>query len=66
VGIAVGVVVLLALLAFLVLSRRRSAAMAGKNKALAERAEIGDSAEGVAGPAYEKDGAGVGVKEVNS
>jgi len=78
VGVAVGVVALLALLAFLVVFfRRRSAATAKKDKALEGRAEIGDSTEGVASPANEKQSeagaseagvseAGAGVKEVNS
>jgi hypothetical protein len=68
VGVAVGVIVLLALLASLVLFlRRRSAATTGKDKALEERAENGDSTKDVAGPAYEKQsGAGAGVKEANS
>lgn len=68
VGVAVGVISLLALLAFLVFFfRRRSAATAGKDKALEGRAENGDSTKDIAGPAYEKQGgAGAGVKEVNS
>jgi hypothetical protein len=68
VGIAVGVMALLALLAFLVFFfRQRSAATAGKDKALEGRAENGDSTTDVAGPAYEKQGGvGADVKEVNS
>jgi hypothetical protein len=68
VGVAVGVIAFLALLAFLVLFlRRRSAATAGKDKALEERAENGDSTKDVAGLASEKqNGVGAGVKEANS
>jgi len=68
VGVAVGVIALLALLAFLVaFFRRRSAATAGKDKALEGSVENGDSTKDVAGPADEKqDEADAGVKEVNS
>ena len=68
VGVAIGVIALLALLAFLVaFFRRRSAATAGKDKALEGRAELGDSTQDVAGLVDEKqDGAGAGVKEMNS
>jgi hypothetical protein len=41
--------------------------MAGKDKALEGRTELGDSAKDVAGPAYEKQGgADAGVQELSS
>jgi hypothetical protein len=68
VGVAFGVIALIALLTFLILFfRRRSAAVAGKNKALEEHAELGGSASDVAGPVYEKQGEAVaGAKELSS